>query len=110
MNNLAAPTVPNLVPVPGPGDTEHLAAISLLLGCGQGWQPKFQPADRLHVAKARSIHKELLKLPIQLEVRDGRLHYGQPAALSLMELVILLSWQAPLVALMTSPKRGGRSG
>jgi len=100
----------DLVLVPGPEDADHLAAIGLLLGCGQGWQPKFQPADRPHVEKAKAILKELARLPIRLEVRDGRLHYGQPAALSLMELVILLSWQAPLVALLSSPKRGARHG
>lgn len=105
MANLATVAL-DLVPVPGPEDTEHLAAIGLLLGCGQGWQPKFQPADRLHVEKAVRILKELARLPIRLEVRDGRLHYGPPAALSLMELAILVAWRAPLAVLLSSPKRG----
>ena len=109
MANPATVTL-DLVPVPGPEDAEHLAAIGLLLGCGQGWQPKFQPGDRLGVAKARGILKELLKLPLRLEVRDDRLHYGPPASLSLMELAILVAWHAPLVLLLSAPKRGARHG
>lgn len=108
---MGSPTIAHaLTPVPGPDDVAHLAAVGLLLGFGHGWQPKFQPADRTHVAKAKSILKELGKAPIHLEVRNGGLYYGEPAAVSLMELTVLIAWQAPLAALLTSPKRGRSCG
>ena len=108
----AAPDYTTLVPVPGPGDTDHLAAIGLLMGLKEAWAPKFLPADRKHVAKAGQILKDFARLPFEpkVEVCEGRLCYGPPTALCLLALSILVCWREPLLAYLTSPKRGARHG